>query len=77
MNEELKEAIGDAFPTWFWGVGIVLVVGITALLVVWYVEHPDRSPWTDFAVRFSVPNDVSSLVGTAPEDGAGPVEGEA
>ena len=67
----------DAFPTWFWGVGIVLVVGVTAALVIYYARFPDRSPWTDFAVKFHVPDDVSSLVGTAPEDGAPPVEGEA
>ncbi len=39
----------DAFPTWFWGVGAILAVGVVALLVLWYVEHPDRSPWEDFA----------------------------
>ena len=56
----------DAFPTWFWTVGIVLAAGCAALLVLWYIEHPDRSPWTDF-VR--IPDDVSSLVDSSPGDG--------
>ena len=60
------------FPRWFWGVGAVLVVGIGALLVLWYIEHPDRSPWEDFARRpMVVPDDLSGLVPTPPEDGSG------
>jgi hypothetical protein len=73
MDHDLD--LDDIFPTWFWAVGAVLVVGVTVALVAWYVQHPDRSPWTDFAVRFNVPDDVSSLVGTPPSDGDGPVEG--
>ncbi len=73
-ESDLKEAIADAFPPWFWGVGVVLVLGITVALVVWYVEHPDRSPWTDFQ-RLSVPNDLSGLVSTPSEDGPPSAEG--
>ena len=65
-------SLADAFPAWFWGVGIVLAVGVTALLVLWYIEHPGTSPWEDFA-RVRIPNDVSSLVDASPEDGAGPL----
>ena len=66
-------SLEDVFPNWFWGVGAVLVVGIGALLVLWYLEHPDRSPWEDFARRpMVVPDDLSGLVPTPPEDGAGP-----
>ena len=63
-------SLDDVFPRWFWGVGIVLVVGVSALLVIWYVEHPDRSPWTDFArARFAVPDDLSGLDDAAPAPG--------
>ena len=65
----------DAFPTWFWGVGVVLVLGVTVALIVWYVEHPDSSPWTDFGRRFAVPDDLSGLVTTPSEDGDTSAEG--
>jgi len=64
------DALKEAFPTWFWAVGVVLVVGVTTALVVWYVQHPDRSPWTDFAQRVTIPDDISSLVGDAPDPGS-------
>ena len=65
-------SLADAFPTWFWGVGVVLVVGISALLILWHLEHPGTSPWENFA-RVHIPDDVSSLVDAPPADGPGPV----
>lgn len=71
----LKDALGDAFPPWFWGVGAVLAVGCVALLLLFYLEHPDRSIWEDFGKRFDIPDDLSGLVTTSPEDGADPGPG--
>ena len=72
LDDTGEFSLDDVFPRWFWAAGVVLVVGIGALLVLWYIEHPDRSPWEDFARRpFEVPDDLSGLVGTAPEDGPG------
>jgi hypothetical protein len=69
-------SLSDAFPTWFWAVGAVLVVGVTVALVAYYVRFPDRSPWQDFAQRrLAVPDDLSGLVPTPSEDGSPPAEG--
>jgi len=52
------DALKEAFPTWFWAVGVVLVVGVTTALVVWYVQ------------QVTIPDDISSLVGDAPDPGS-------
>jgi len=45
------EDVSEFIPSWFWWVGAGLCVGVVALVVLWYVKHPDRSIFEDFARR--------------------------
>lgn len=67
------DALKDAFPSWFWTVGIVLAVGCAALIASYYLLHPDRNIWEDFSRRPFIPDDLSGLVDAPP--GAGDQDG--
>lgn len=41
--------LGEIFPPWFWWLGIGLAIGSATLLVLWYLNHPERSPFRDFS----------------------------
>lgn len=46
--DDLKEAFGDIFGKWFWVTAGCLAVGIVVLTVVWYAQHSDQSPFTQW-----------------------------
>lgn len=46
-----KAGGGFTIPSWFWWVGAGLAASVVVLMVLWYVKHPDRSVFQDFAPR--------------------------
>jgi hypothetical protein len=72
MTDATYLTLADAFPPWFWMVGVGLALGVSVLLVLWYLEHPGRSPWEDFGRRFDIPDDLSSLDPSASQGGDQP-----
>lgn len=46
-----EDATGFSLPKWFWFLGAGLALGVVTLFVLWYIRHPDRSPFEDFARR--------------------------
>ena len=46
-----EQDAGPTIPKWFWYVGAGIAVSVVVLMVLWYVRHPDRSPFVDFAPR--------------------------
>ena len=72
---EIHDVLTEAFPSWFWTVGIVLAVSCAGLVALYYLLHPDRNIFVDFQRRPFIPNDLSGLVdappGTSGQDGTG------
>ena len=73
---------GFTLPKWFWYLGAGIAAGVVVLMVLWYVRHPDRSPFVDFAPRsMGVPAANGAAPHVAAPVGAdspfGPQEGQA
>jgi hypothetical protein len=66
--DDLELQWNELFPPWFLWVGVALAAGVVTLTVLYYLEHPGRSPWDDFA-RVRIPDDVSSLAPSPSESG--------
>ena len=78
MSDERQQAV---IPTWFWWLGAGLAAGVVVLMVLWYVRHPGRTPFVDFAPRhMGTPATNGTNPHVAAQVGAdaplGPQEGE-
>lgn len=67
----------DIFGKWFWITAGVAAAGVCILLIAWYVQHPDRSPFEDFARKVDIPASNGSVPHPAPAFGVDTVEGQA
>ena len=77
----MSDDAGIAIPKWFWWLGAGLAASVVVLMVLWYLRHPDRSPFVDFAPRrMGVPAANGATPHVAAPVGAdahlGPQEGE-
>lgn len=64
-------------PSWFWWLGLALAAGCVGLAVLWYVKHPERSIFEDFARRgeVGVPETNGAVPHSPATVGADPLEG--